>query len=114
MQPKLQPFDFLHILGEGLASPSPWLGKQAAAIGMNFAICAMIGALLARHSRSLFTAILFGLGLPLLVELSQLTGLFGIYPCAYRLFDVDDLILNFAGILSGFLAAREEWTRVMA
>lgn len=38
-------------------------------------------------------------------ELLQLTGLCGLYPCPYRLFDVDDLMLNTAGGLIGYLAA---------
>ncbi|MGF1460150.1 MAG: VanZ family protein [Leptolyngbyaceae cyanobacterium] len=37
-----------------------------------------------------------------LFELSQITGLFGFYPCPYRTFDVDDLILNTAGALVGY------------
>lgn len=35
-------------------------------------------------------------------ELLQFTGLLGLYPCAYRLFDVDDLLLNTGGGLVGF------------
>ncbi|MBO7402921.1 MAG: VanZ family protein [Lachnospiraceae bacterium] len=38
--------------------------------------------------------------LSLLIELAQLTGLFFLYPGSYRLFDVDDLMLN---TLGGFL-----------
>jgi glycopeptide antibiotics resistance protein len=40
--------------------------------------------------------------LSLIVELAQLTGLFFMYPGSYRLFDVDDLMLN---TLGGFLGA---------
>ncbi len=35
-------------------------------------------------------------------ELVQYSGLLGLYPCPYRLFDVDDLMLNTAGGLAGF------------
>ena len=35
-------------------------------------------------------------------ELTQLTGLYGIYPRPYRLFDIDDLILNSLGTMIGF------------
>lgn len=45
-----------------------------------------------------------GLGVSLLIELTQLTGDWGIYPCAYRLFDVDDLLANTAGAAAGFAA----------
>lgn len=42
--------------------------------------------------------------LSLFFELTQLTGLYYIYPRGYRLFDVDDLMLNtFGGIIGYFL-----------
>lgn len=41
--------------------------------------------------------------LSLFFELTQLTGLYFIYPRGYRLFDVDDLILNTLGGVLGFL-----------
>ncbi|MBO3661896.1 VanZ family protein [Microbacterium stercoris] len=40
-----------------------------------------------------------------LIEVTQLTGLFGLYPCAYRVFDVDDLLANTLGGLIGALIA---------
>jgi uncharacterized RDD family membrane protein YckC len=44
-------------------------------------------------------------GLSLLFEITQVTGLYGIYECPYRLFDVDDLMLNTVGGLLGYAAA---------
>ncbi len=44
--------------------------------------------------------------LSLFFELTQLTGLYFIYPGSYRLFDVDDLIINTAGSMAGFALAR--------
>ena len=50
-------------------------------------------------------------------EFTQLTGLYGIYPRNYRIFDVDDLILNTLGgvigfiitpLLTGFLPSKEK------
>lgn len=41
--------------------------------------------------------------LSLFFELTQLSGLYFIYPHAYRLFDVDDLILNTLGGVVGYL-----------
>lgn len=41
--------------------------------------------------------------LSLFFELSQLSGLYGMYPGPYRLFDVDDLILNTSGGMLGYL-----------
>ena len=48
-----------------------------------------------------------GLGfiLSLFYEVTQLTGIYGIYKCPYRIFDVDDLLLNSTGALFGFLIA---------
>lgn len=42
--------------------------------------------------------------LSLFFELTQLSGLYGIYPRSYRLFDVDDLMINTLGGLFGYLA----------
>lgn len=41
----------------------------------------------------------------LLIEFTQKTGVWGIYRCAYRVFDVDDLTLNTGGALLGSLIA---------
>lgn len=41
----------------------------------------------------------------LFFELTQLSGLYGVYPRPYRLFDVDDLIINTFGGLLGFWVA---------
>lgn len=43
--------------------------------------------------------------LTLFFELTQLSGLYGIYPRSYRLFDVDDLMLNTFGGVIGYLVA---------
>ncbi len=40
------------------------------------------------------------------VELLQLSALGGLYPCSYRLFDVDDLMINTFGGLVGYMVAR--------
>ena len=69
---------------------------------MNFLICAIIGATLSRHVERLWVASLFGCGLSLGIELTQLTGIWGLYPCAYRQFNVDDLLMNVLGVSLGF------------
>lgn len=55
--------------------------------------------------RHLPSALFVGFLASLMVETMQLTGLLGIFPCSYRLFDVDDLIWNTAGALSGYAFA---------
>lgn len=49
--------------------------------------------------------VLFSFLLSLFFELTQLTGLYGIYPRGYRLFDVDDLMINTLGGLTGYFTA---------
>ncbi len=51
--------------------------------------------------RGVVVATALGFAVSLLIELTQLTGVWGVYPCAYRLFDVDDLITNTTGALLG-------------
>lgn len=53
--------------------------------------------------RSLFLSFL----LSLFFEVTQLTGIYGFYDHAYRVFDVDDFMTNTLGGMIGFLAA--EW-----
>lgn len=53
--------------------------------------------------RSLFQTLVFSLLLSLFFEITQLTGLYFLFPGSYRLFDVDDLIVNTFGGLLGYL-----------
>src|SRR5699024_8528155 len=58
-----------------------------------------------KHRRYWKKALGLGFILSLFYEVTQLTGIYGIYNCPYRLFDVDDLLLNSTGALVGFLFA---------
>ncbi len=92
----------------GLAA---WAGnKVIQAAVMNFALCAAIGAAFARHAGRVWGALLLAVALSGGAELAQLTGLFGLYPCAFRHFEVDDLILNIGGLMAGFALMRR-WRR---
>lgn len=51
---------------------------------------------------SLNKTIFISFGLSLFFEISQLTGLFFLYPRNYRLFDVDDLLANTLGGICGW------------
>ncbi len=53
--------------------------------------------------KGFFTTIFYTFLLSLFFELTQLTGLYFIYPRPYRLFDVDDLIVNTLGAIPGFI-----------
>lgn len=50
-------------------------------------------------------AITAGFSVSLLIETTQLTGNWFLYPCSYRVFDVDDLIANTGGAFLGALVA---------
>ena len=72
-------------------------------VAFNVVFFVPLGFLVAyRMRRGLGTAALAGLGASLLIEVTQGTALLGIYPCPYRLADVDDLIANTAGALVGW------------
>lgn len=51
---------------------------------------------------SLKKVILLGFLTSLLYEITQLTGIFFIYPRPYRIFDIDDLTINTLGVLIGY------------
>ncbi|HET6301406.1 VanZ family protein [Microbacterium sp.] len=51
--------------------------------------------------RGIVAAGLIGIGVSAFIETTQLTGVWGLYPCAYRVFDVDDLLTNTVGALIG-------------
>ncbi|PZU47006.1 MAG: hypothetical protein DI566_06760 [Microbacterium sp.] len=55
--------------------------------------------------RGIVVAFLAGLGVSFVIETTQLTGVWGLYPCAYRVFDVDDLLMNTTGAVVGSLLA---------
>ncbi len=53
--------------------------------------------------RRFVTCVLIALGCTLAFELTQGTGIFGLYPCPYRHFNIDDLMLNTLGAVVGLL-----------
>lgn len=58
-----------------------------------------------QHKRYWKKALGLGFALSLFFETTQITGIYGIYNCPYRIFDVDDLLLNSTGALFGFIIA---------
>ena len=70
----------------------------------NFLLMVPFGMFLRYYFKCRFKkVVLFTFMLSLFFELTQLTGLYFIYPHAYRLFDVDDLIVNTLGGIFGYL-----------
>lgn len=65
-----------------------------------------VGILAVRWARAnVLTGTLLGLALSLAIEATQYTGIWGVYTCAYRVADVDDLIVNTSGAFLGTLLA---------
>lgn len=85
----------------GLVSNGPFVVRV-----FNVALLLPLGVFLRRWwGASLGRTALVGLLLSLAFELTQWTGVWGIYPCAYRTFDVDDLMANTLGAVLGWLVA---------
>ncbi|MDR2347535.1 MAG: VanZ family protein [Bifidobacteriaceae bacterium] len=100
----LRPFAFLDSIRQG----GGWRPTNPALLQVVFNVVLFmpLGALarlVLRWGAAVATAA--GLATTAVIEFSQLTGLFGIFPCAYRVFDVDDLAMNTLGALLGSLAA---------
>jgi glycopeptide antibiotics resistance protein len=120
------PFHFIYGLfaesGFEIAQPRTWLAVAKTSYvyepAFNFLLTVPFGFYVAYYfKKSLKKVFLFAFLLSLSFELLQLTGLLWIYPKPYRLFSVDDLILNTLGGAFGyfiytkflrFLPARDE------
>lgn len=82
------------------------LMRDLAIILFNVAMTMPLGYFLREFFHvSLKKTILFGFLTSLLYEVTQLTGLFFIYSRAYRIFDIDDLLINTAGAYLGYVVA---------
>ncbi|MFK4102950.1 VanZ family protein [Streptomyces sp. NPDC019531] len=72
----------------------------------NLLLLVPLGVFVRTHfRRGLAAATVAGFTASLSFELTQYTGLWGLYPCPYRLFAVDDLIVNTAGAALGWAIA---------
>lgn len=72
----------------------------------NVALLVPLGVFLRRWwRRGFWTTTLVGLAMSLAFEVTQWTGVWGLYPCAYRTFDVDDLVANTLGACLGWFIA---------
>ncbi|MCG0288122.1 VanZ family protein [Streptomyces sp. PSAA01] len=72
----------------------------------NLLLLLPLGVFLRYHfGRSLRATAVIGFVVAMSFELTQWTGVWGLYSCPYRLFDVDDLIVNTSGAMIGWLLA---------
>ncbi|MFJ6416374.1 VanZ family protein [Paeniglutamicibacter sp. NPDC091659] len=75
-------------------------------VALNVVLFLPLGVLAVRWARVGFIgAVLLGWLASVLIETTQYTGVFGIYDCAYRVTDIDDVIANTAGAAIGALLA---------
>ena len=109
---QLLPFSFFRDLsketGFQLAEPTTYLPALLSTFTLQFvfniALLVPLGFYLRYYfRRKLLPAVLISLGVSLFFELTQLSGLYGYYPRAYRLFDVDDLLCNTLGGFLGYV-----------
>ena len=90
-----------------LTRAADWLKllKSSSAREIFFNICMFfpLGVYLRYYfRRPWWQVLLLGFCGSLFLELTQLTGLYGIYPRPYRLFDINDLVNNTLGAMIGF------------
>ncbi|MBC2097786.1 hypothetical protein HBP99_01960 [Listeria booriae] len=111
---QLVPFKFVHDFMTHTTlvwdDPSTYLAALTQAVVLqpifNILLIIPLGVYLRYYFRfSFWKTTLFSFLLSLFFEVTQLTGIYGIYPHAYRLFDVDDLMLNTLGGMVGFAIA---------
>lgn len=111
---QLTPFYFIHEITSHTAviatKPATYfyLLKESAflQVAFNALLTIPFGVYLRYYfRRSFLQTIFFSFCLSLFFEVTQITGLYGIYNCAYRLFDVDDLFLNTLGGAIGYIVA---------
>lgn len=73
---------------------------------MNMALFVPLGMILRGVFRlETTTAVAMSMLLSALIEVTQYTGAFGLYPCGVRIADIEDLIANTVGAWAGALAA---------
>jgi hypothetical protein len=108
-EPQLRPLRFLaDVRGEATGAGVGALLHNPALtqVLMNIALFVPLG-MFVRYlfRRGVLVTTLIGFAASLFIEVTQLTGNWSLFPCPYRLFDVDDLLANTLGALSGALTA---------
>jgi len=103
------PFRFLSDIADetaGLTLTATLRSTVVLQVVFNVFLFIPFGIILRRFlSRSLVTTVFCGFAVSLAIEMTQYTGIWGLYDCAYRVADVDDLITNTLGALIGAVIA---------
>ncbi|WP_186307504.1 VanZ family protein [Microbacterium sp. 1.5R] len=91
---------------EGMSLLRTLTSRATLQVVLNVALFVPFGVIARRYwHRGPAVSILLGALLSLAIETTQLTGVWGLFECAYRVADVDDLIANTAGAAIGVLIA---------
>ncbi|WP_171652444.1 VanZ family protein [Paenibacillus foliorum] len=103
-------FDFMketQVVWEDPSTYSKVLHERAfQQVVFNFILLLPLGVYIRYYfRRKWLVALGAGFLVSLFFEVTQLTGLYGIYNCPYRIFDVNDLLLNTSGVLAGYWIA---------
>ncbi|WP_160422840.1 VanZ family protein [Agromyces seonyuensis] len=103
----LHSFQFLESIGADRIAGSSLIGSAALQqYALNVLLFVPLGFLLRAHfGQGLVFTMFTGLAVSMAVEATQATGVWWVYDCAYRVFDVDDLAANGLGVLLGSLLA---------
>lgn len=104
----LRPFAFLHDIRGAISEAGrfSWRNRALLQAAFNVVLFLPLGYFLRVLSRrGIVIATLAGFAISAAIELTQRTGIWGLYHCAYRVFDVDDLMLNTFGAFLGSLLA---------
>lgn len=98
----LDPLAFVDDIAGAVGRGHPLTDVATLQLGLNVLLFVPLGIFIRLFwHRGVIVAGAAGLALSLLIETTQLTGVWGIYDCAYRVFDVDDLLTNTLGALVG-------------
>lgn len=106
---RLQPFTtFRRVFDEALETGVAVLASgQFLQLLLNVVMIVPLGFFVAfRFRRPLWVAVAAGLGTSLMIEVTQGTGVWGLFECAYRVAEFDDLVTNTTGAVVGWLLGR--------
>lgn len=106
---QLVPFNFVDDIQRetaGLGITGTLTSRATLQVAFNVILFIPWGVIARRYlSWSIPVSVLAGAAASGLIELTQFTGLWGLYDCAYRVGDVDDLMTNTLGALIGAVIA---------
>lgn len=109
---QLTPFQFLEDIRATAAATGAALPHNPAfmQVALNVLLFMPLGFFLrVLWGRGVLVSTAVGLLISLSIETTQITGVWGIYPCAYRVFDVDDLLANTSGAVLGAVLVSLLW-----